>query len=362
VMSPEALGSLKTSGANICSDIQEIKEISVLLLRGSDEQGDKPQHRKELLPMQNKVKEIFDQPTTQVTMAVLIFINFISAAAEAQIKPLEGTPEHDFFTIVELVFNGIFTIELVLNLWANFFVPFWLNLWNIFDFAVVAVSLFSMFFHPVDVTALRLFRALRRSIVAFKVVRLLKMDSLRIIVLGVLKSLPGVSNAFVLLGLIMGIWSIMGVSFYREDFPAEFGNFFRAMLTMGQIMTFDSWSSGISRPILLHDNTQSIMGAIFFITYVFASAIIMANVVLAILIDKFLSTAKEIEEQNKAAAEEEARAKGGEDSDLMDDENSNPVWEFGDRINRELIDLRQLIGGPLTELLELQKIAVKKSA
>merc|ERR1719375_1590583 len=162
-------------------------------------------------------------------------------------------------------------------MWGNFFIPFWTNLWNIFDFVIVFVSLFSLLFRPVDVTALRLFRAFRRSIVAFKVTRLLKMEKLKIIILGVLKSLPGVTNAFILLGLVMGIWSIMGVNFFREDFDDEFGNFFKAMLTMAQIMTFDSWSSGVSRPILLHVNTQSIMGGIFFLTYVFATAIIMMN-------------------------------------------------------------------------------------
>merc|ERR1719379_3058945 len=94
----------------------------------------------------------------------------------------------------------------------------------------------------------------------------------------------------------------MGVSFYREIFPDEFGGFFKGMLTMLQIMSFDSWSSGITRPIILHPETGDELGGLFFITYVFASAIIMANVVLAILIDKFLSTAKEIAEQEDAAA------------------------------------------------------------
>jgi voltage-gated sodium channel len=357
-MDPKARSNLRTAATNVCSNLTEIKELAAGML-ATKQQGNVDRTntliRHEILPAQQKVKDFFDSPSTQLAMALLIFVNFMIAAAEAQIKPLEGTPEYEIFQIADYAFNAIFTIELVFNMYSNFFFPFWANLWNIFDFAIVAVSLFSLFFVPVDVTALRLFRALRRSIVAFKVVRLLKMDNLKIIILGVLKSLPGVSNAFILLGLIMGIWSIMGVSFFREDFPEEFGNFFRGMLSMCQIMTFDSWSSGITRPVLLHDNTQSIMGGIFFITYVFASAIIMANVVLAILIDKFLSTAKEIEEQKAKEAEEEARARFGDvGMDLMS-EASNPIWEFGDRINKELIELRTLMGGPLTELVQMQK-------
>merc|ERR1719301_513795 len=153
----------------------------------------------------------------------------------------------------------------------------------------------------------------------------------------------------------MGIWSIMGVNFYKNEFPDEFGNFFKAMLSMCQIATFDSWSSGITRPVLLHENTEPHMGAMFFVTFVFASAIIMMNVVLAILIDKFLSTAKSIEEQNKADRENEARERLGDDVDIMDG-TDNPILEFGDRVNKEFIELKTLIKGPLTELVDMQAV------
>lgn len=361
-LDPVAKVSLCTATSNICSNLSEIKEISEHLLTGGESQkGGQQDGIKELLPGQRKVKAIFDSPKLQLSMAILIFVNFVFAAAEAQIKPLDPSPEYEVFMYVDYAFNGIFTIELILNMYSNFFFPFWTNLWNIFDFAIVFVSLFSIFFVPVNVTALRLFRALRRSIVAFKVVRLLKMDNLKMIVIGVLRSLPGVTNAFLLLGLIMGIWSIMGVNFYKNEFPDEFGNFFKAMLSMCQIATFDSWSSGITRPVLLHENTEPHMGAMFFVTFVFASAIIMMNVVLAILIDKFLSTAKDIEEQNKAAAEEKAKAdRGGEEEPFG--ETNNPLWEFGDRVNKELVDLRKLMGGPLTELVEMQKAMLATTA
>merc|ERR1719498_1703713 len=98
-----------------------------------------------------------------------------------------------------------------------------------------------------NVAVLRMFRAFRRAIVAFRVVKLLKLDSLKIIVMGVMKSLLPVSNAFILLGIVMGIWSIMGVNFYADLYPDYFGNFPLAMLTMLQVMSFDSWSSGIAR-------------------------------------------------------------------------------------------------------------------
>merc|ERR1719428_317385 len=236
-------------------------------------------------------------------------LNFFAAGVQAQLKPLPESGAAGVFHALDYFFNALFFVELMLNIYGNFFFPFWKDLWNIFDFVIVVVSLIALFGEGFDVTALRLFRAFRRSIVAFRVVRLLRLKQVKMIVLGVIKSLPGVSNAFVLLGLIMGIWSIMGVSFYRELYPDLFGNFFKGMLTMLQIMSFDSWSSGITRPVILNHETADVLGGIFFITYVFASAIIMANVVLAILIDKFLSTAKEIQEAEKREKEEARQAK-----------------------------------------------------
>merc|ERR1719428_1438101 len=184
-------------------------------------------------------------------------LNFFAAGVQAQLKPLPESGAAGVFHALDYFFNALFFVELLINIYGNFFFPFFKDLWNVFDFAIVTVSLIAAFGDGFDVTALRLFRAFRRSIVAFRIVRLLRLKQVKMIVLGVLKSLPGVSNAFVLLGLIMGIWSIMGVNFYRELFPDEFGSFFKGMLTMLQIMSFDSWSSGITRPIILHEETDS---------------------------------------------------------------------------------------------------------
>merc|ERR1719478_865898 len=151
------------------------------------------------------------------------------------------------------------------------------------------------------VKILRLFRA-------FRVFRLFKrLPSLRKIITGVLKSLPGVSNAFVLLGLFMALFSIMGTDWLGEDFEDYFGSFGRAMLSMFQVMTFDSWSSGIARPICLE---KGWFFAIFFFFYVFINGIVMTQVVVAILLDTYLSATAD-EEPEEGQGEEAAPSRGG---------------------------------------------------
>jgi hypothetical protein len=39
----------------------------------------------------------------------------------------------------------------------------------------------------------------------------------------------------------MGVWSIMGVEFFGLQNPDEFGNFFKSMFTLFQMMTMDGW-------------------------------------------------------------------------------------------------------------------------
>ena len=98
------------------------------------------------------------------------------------------------------------------------------------------------------------------------------------------------------------------MDFFGGEFPYLFGNFSKAMLTMLQIMTFDSWCSGITRMIVLSD-TENLVTPVFFVTYILISGLIMANVVLAILLDKFLEASKLFEEELKARQEQEQEEK-----------------------------------------------------
>merc|ERR1719492_162726 len=140
------------------------------------------------------------------------------------------------------------------------------------------------------VSVLRLFRA-------FRVVRLFKrIKTMRVMMDSILASLPGMSIAFVALFLIMGIYGIIGVEFFGETYPDEFGTFLKANLSLLQIMTFDSWCSGIARAIIFE---KGAVAAVFFITYVFIASIIMANVLIALLLDEFMSASNNEQDEEE---------------------------------------------------------------
>lgn len=292
------------------------------------------------LPGQDRCKEFYNGRPVQVSVALLIFLNFFVSAIKAEIRPpdteslitllSEGGGDAELaFGILEVFFIVIFTIELFVNFYSNFWLDFWLNAWNVFDVVVVNVSIVSVLLPNVPgIAVLRLFRAFR----AFRLFKRVK--SLRMIVAGVLKALPGVSNAFIILGMIMGIWSILGVEFFGKEFPEFYGNFGLAMLSMFQVMTFDGWASQIARPVIL---SKGVMAAIFFVTYTFSASVLMMNVVIAILVDKFLAAAHD---------PEEAENKDGSTEDSTPVEERSLEQYFGEMesaVMDALLDLRSVI-------------------
>eukprot|EP00746_Dinoflagellata_sp_MGD_P117281 gnl/MRDRNA2_/MRDRNA2_53118_c0_seq1.p1 gnl/MRDRNA2_/MRDRNA2_53118_c0~~gnl/MRDRNA2_/MRDRNA2_53118_c0_seq1.p1 ORF type:complete len:732 (-),score=173.37 gnl/MRDRNA2_/MRDRNA2_53118_c0_seq1:130-2325(-) len=309
-----------------------------------------------LLPGQQKVLEIYHGNVVQIGVAGLIFLNFFISAAAAQIGPANCTDTCDLvFTVFEWFFNILFGIELLVNLYAHWFRPFWTSGWNIFDVLIVAISWMSMLAKNSSISVLRLFRAFR----AFRLFK--RIEEVRIIIVGVARSLPGVSYAFMLLLIIIGIWAIMGVSFFRHDFPLFFGNFVLAVLTLFQVMTFDSWVSQITRPICLYYNSWG--APLYFLSYILIAGIIMTNVVVAILLDKFMAATSELEAAKLKDASAELGEEEPEEEALEPKEESQKYWgdiqtNFGDRLEKLDFICRE----PLPETLAAKQKALEEEA
>lgn len=158
---------------------------------------------------------------------------------------------------------------------------------NLFDVVVVVCSWIAV--AAPDAPGIGLLRLLR----AFRVFRLFRrVRSLLVIIEGVVASMPGVSNAFVVLIIFMGIWSIIGVQFFGTTMGDEFGSFSKAMFTLWQVMTGDNWSPDIARPLMRSESVGA-YSAPYFVSYTFVASIVMANVVIAVLLDKYLKSTAE---------------------------------------------------------------------
>lgn len=226
------------------------------------------------------IRSAYNSPNAQILVAVLILVNFIVNAAEAQVQAEDSNSlQFKIFKGFELLFTSIFTVELVINMHAHWWRDFWYSGWNVFDFIVVMISLVSLVLTGLPgISTLRLMRA-------FRVFRLFKrLESLRKIIRALENAIPGCANAFSIVILVNAIYSILGVSFFRDLQPDLFGTFAKAMLTMFQVMTGDSWATAIARPVI---NVYP-HAAIFFVSYILIVNIMLVNVVIAVLLDKMV--------------------------------------------------------------------------
>jgi voltage-gated sodium channel len=135
---------------------------------------------------------------------------------------------------------AIFVVELALKFYAHRLV-FFRSGWNVFDLLIVSISL---------VPAAQGFTVLR----ALRILRLLRVisvtPSLRRVVEGFLNALPGMGSVFLLMGLIFYIGAVMATKLFGQSFPEWFGTIGRSAYSLFQIMTLESWSMGIVRPVM----------------------------------------------------------------------------------------------------------------
>lgn len=233
---------------------------------------------------QYDVRQLYQSSTVQISVAILITVNFVINAAEKQVQEQEAD---DVFYVFEILFTVIFSVELLINMYAYYWYPFWTSGWNIFDFIVVGVALSSILFDGLPgIATLRLLRA-------FRVFRLFKrLKSLRKILLALEAAIPGCSNAFLILVLVSSIYSILGVEFFGEIEPYYFATFCQSLFTMFQIMTGESWSE-IARPIV----DEYPQAAMFFITYILIANIVLVNVIIAALLEEMVGDEDSDEEE-----------------------------------------------------------------
>ncbi len=89
--------------------------------------------------------------------------------------------------------------------------------------------------------ALRILRVLR----AISIV-----PSLRRVVEGLINALPGMGSVFALMSLIFYIAAVMATKLFGAAFDEWFGTIGRSAYSLFQIMTLESWSMGIVRPVM----------------------------------------------------------------------------------------------------------------
>jgi voltage-gated sodium channel len=181
----------------------------------------------------------------------------------------------------------IFTIEIGLRLVVDF-KGFWKDPWRIFDFIVVVIALIPS---SGPLAVLRAFRILR-------VLRLISsVQAMRRVVTGLLKAVPGMGSIVFLLGIVFYVFAVISTKIFGADFPEWFGSLGASAYTLFQIMTLESWSMGIVRPVMeLYPHAW-----LLFIPFVILTAFTVLNLFIGVIVDAMQS-----EHEAEAKAERDA--------------------------------------------------------
>jgi len=303
------------------------------------------------LPGQVTVFWVYQHKIVVMFVASCIMINFFVNILEKQIDPdTENLKYKAFWYSADITLNIIFLFELIANMW-SYGGPtkkFWASGWNVFDTLIVTVGVLTMvnvLGPPLD--KLKLMRA-------FRVFRLFKrVESLNKIIVALMNSIPGVINAFVVMLVFFCIYAILAVELFRDfgeggfytthnsltgknntvdsvsargmDHGIEYyGTFMRALYTLFQVMTGESWSEAVARPLIfgLYKNDAIVVG-IFFVSFIILTQIVLINVVVAVLLEKFVASEPDEGEEDAAVDQRLASLDSKEASATMSEKLDN---------------------------------------
>ena len=185
----------------------------------------------------------------------------------------------------------IFVVELALKLVAYRF-RFFTNWWNIFDTLVVAVSLVPTGGSFMVLRALRIFRVLRVISTA---------PRLRRVVEGFITALPGMASVFLLMAIIFYIGSVISTKLFGASFPEWFGTLGQSAYSLFQIMTLESWSMGIVRPVM----EVYPYAWVFFVPFIVVTTFAVVNLLVGLIVNSMQDAHHEDEHAEALAHRDE---------------------------------------------------------
>ncbi|OPZ02290.1 MAG: Ion transport protein [Alphaproteobacteria bacterium ADurb.BinA305] len=179
----------------------------------------------------------------------------------------------------------MFVVELALKLFV-YRLRFFRSGWNVFDFTIVAITLAPTGEGLQVLRSLRILRALRLVSVV---------PSMRKVVNALLRAIPGMSSVLTLLLLVFYVAAVMSTKLFGASFPEWFGSIGESFYTLFQVMTLESWSMGIARPVM----EAYPYAWIFFVLFILLTTFAVLNLFIAIVVDSMSAVEHEEQEQTR---------------------------------------------------------------
>jgi voltage-gated sodium channel len=267
-----------------------------------------------------RLRRWIENPRTQNLIIGLIVLNAILLGLET--SPTVMAAAGQLIVAADRAILGVFVVELLARLYVHR-AAFWRDPWSVFDFLVVAIAL---------VPASGPFSVLR-ALRVLRVLRLLTMvPSMRRVVGALLAAIPGLGSIALVLSIIYYVFAVIATNLFAAAHPEWFGTLGRSLYTLFQIMTLESWSMGIVRPVM----ETFPFAWMFFILFILIATFTMLNLFIAIIVNAMQSVS--------AAEQQDAR----QAVDAARDHIEADLHEEMRRLREEITALRATLPPPAT--------------
>ncbi|WP_037547542.1 ion transporter [Stappia stellulata] len=239
--------------------------------------------------MRERVRRLVQSKRWEAAIIALIVVNAITLGLETSETAMQAAG--GFLYALDRAVLAVFVVEIALRIYAHR-LWFFRDPWSLFDFSVVAIALMPA------TGALSVLRALR----ILRVLRLISVvPSLRRVVGGLVAALPGMGSIVLLLSLVFYVFAVMTTKLYGASFPEWFGTIGKSLYTLFQIMTLESWSMGIVRPVM----EVYPLSWLLFVPFILCTAFTVLNLFIGVIVSAMQQEHDQLAEADRQAIHDE---------------------------------------------------------
>ncbi len=266
---------------------------------------------------QNKLSLFLEKSWIKNTIITLIIFNAITLGLET--NPFVMSSCGELLRILDISILTVFVIEIILRIIA-LGTKFFKDPWCIFDFIVIFISLLP---NSGSFSVLRSLRVLR-------VLRIFTLiPSMKRVIGALLSAVPGLLSIGIVLLIIYYVFAVIATKLFGPAYPEWFGDIGNSFYTLFQVMTLESWSMGISRPVM----TTFPYAWMFFVPFVLIATFTMLNLFIAVIVNAMQSYSDD----------ENNRKKLGIESENTSIDREKDLSSEIRMIRNEIIELKQII-------------------
>ena len=221
------------------------------------------------MQLHNLLKNFIESRFINIFITLVILINAITLGLETSEELVSKIG--NMLIYVDKLALSIFVIELLIKLFV-YRLSFFKSGWNVFDFIIVTIALIPTSGPLSILRAFRIFRALR----------LLSMvPSMKKVIQAMFYAIPGIASVGTIIVLIFYISAVLVTNFFGNKFEDWFGSIGESMYSLFQIMTLESWSMGIVRPVM----EEYPYAWAFFVPFILVTTFAVLNLFIGIIVD-----------------------------------------------------------------------------